>query len=108
MKRSNRMKAKLLGAIAIAIDLGLSCPAALVAQPAPLAPRTHSGATMMGARAHSLQAHVAQEIEKAKAAGKDVSGAQSDKDQADAALKAGHYRIAVEHYQAAEKALSGK
>jgi hypothetical protein len=63
---------------------------------------------MMGTKAASLQGQVAQEIDKAKAAGSDVTAAQNHKDQGDAALKIGHYRIAVAQYEAAQKALGAK
>lgn len=103
------MKPKLLSVLAIAATLALSVPAQSFAQQAPLPPpRTHSGPTMMSAKASSLQTQVADEIDKAKAAGSDVTTAQSHKDQGDAALKIGHYRIAVAQYEAARKALSTK
>ncbi len=103
------MKPKLLSVLATAAPLALWLPAQSFAQQAPLPPpRTHSGPTMMSAKANSLQAQVAQEIDKAKAAGTDVSTAQNHKDQGDAALKIGHYRIAVAQYEAAQKALPAK
>ena len=102
------MRNKLLSVIAIAAGLGLWCPAPSLAQPTSLPPVTHSRPTMMGAKAQSLQTQVAQEIDTAKAAGTDVRGAQQQKDEGDAALKTGHYRIAVGHYEAARKALAGK
>lgn len=83
-------------------------PSGALAQPrppVPLAPRMHSGPTMMSARAHTLKEKVAGEIAKAKAGGADVSAAEKHKTEGDAALAAGHYRIAVEHYEAAEKAM---
>jgi hypothetical protein len=103
------MKTKHVSVIAITAALALWLPAQSLAQPTSLPPpRTHSGPTMMGAKARSLQTQVAQEIEKAKAAGTDVSSAEQSKEQGDAALKAGHYRIAVAHYETAQKALPAK
>ena len=68
------MRGKLLSAIAIAVVLGLWCSAPALAQSTSLPLVTHSRPTMMGAKAQSLQTQVAQEIDKAKAAGTDVSG----------------------------------
>jgi uncharacterized membrane protein YccC len=103
------MKPKTLSVIALAAALALCFPVFSWAQSTPLPPpRTHSRPTRMGAKAQALQTNVAQEIEKEKAAGSNVTAAQKHKDQGDAALKIGHYRIAVEEYEAAQKALSTK
>jgi hypothetical protein len=103
------MRTKFLSVIAIAAALALGAPALSVAQTTPLPPpRTHTRPTRMGAKAQTLQTQVQQEIEKARAAGTNVTTAQHHKDQGDAALKIGHYRIAVEEYEAAQKALSAK
>jgi hypothetical protein len=76
------------------------------AQPTTLPPpRTHAGPTMMSIKAEKLQKDVAAEIAAAKAKGEDVSAAEKHQGEGDAALKAGHLRIAVAHYEAAEKAL---
>jgi hypothetical protein len=69
--------------------------------------RTHAGPTMMGARAHRMQEKVAADISKAKAEGKDVTEAEHHKTEGDQALADGHFRVAVQHFRAAEKALHG-
>lgn len=103
------MKPKLLGVLAMTATFASWFPTQSFAQQAPLPPpRTHSGPTMMGAKAASLQTQVAREIDQAKAGGTDVTAAQKKKDQGDAALKIGHYRIAVEQYEAAQKAPPSK
>jgi len=103
------MKPKLLSVLIMTAAFALWLPAQSFAQQTPLPPpRSHSGPTMMGAKAESMQTQVAQEIDKAKTAGTDVTAAQKHKDQGDAALKIGHYRIAVEQYAAARKALQAK
>ncbi len=103
------MKRNALSVLVVTAALALCVPVFSWAQSTPLPPpRTHSRPTRMGAKAQALQTQVAQEIEKAKAAGTDVAAAQKHKDQGDAALKIGHYRIAVEEYEAAQKAVSSR
>lgn len=94
-------------ALAATTIFGLGAAPA-IAQPTPLAPRTHSRATMMGLHAQEMQRTVASDIAAAKAKGADVSAAEKDKSEGDTALAAGHYRLAVEHYEAAQKALPAK
>jgi hypothetical protein len=103
------MKPKILSAVAIAAALALGAPTPSLAQSTALPPpRTHLRPTRMGAKAQALQTQVAQEIEKTKSSGTDVTAAQKHKSQGDAAFKIGHYRIAVEEYEAAQKALGSK
>jgi hypothetical protein len=62
----------------------------------------------MSIKASQLQQKLADDIEQAKAKGADVAAAEKHKTEGDAALKAGHLRIAVQHYEAGEKALPKK
>lgn len=80
-------------------------PAAVLAQNAPLPPRTHSGPTMMSAKAHQMADQTAADIAAAKSKGLDVKEAESYKSKGDQALNTGHWRIAVDEYEAAQKAL---
>jgi hypothetical protein len=59
----------------------------------------------MSIKAEKMQRDVGDQIAASKAKGQDVSEAEKHQTEGDAALKAGHLRIAVEHYEAAEKAL---
>ena len=59
----------------------------------------------MGKRAHDLAQQVDADIATAKGGIRDVTAAEQLKAQGDSALGAGHYRIAVERYQAAQKSL---
>jgi len=59
----------------------------------------------MSIKAEKMQRDVGDQIAAAKAKGQDVSEAAKHKAEGDAALKTGHLRIAVEHYEAAEKTL---
>jgi hypothetical protein len=77
-------------------------------QPTPLPPRTHSGPTMMGTKARAMQKRVADEIAQKKAGGRDVTQAEHHAAEGDSALTAGHYRVAIAHYEAAEAALNKK
>ena len=78
---------------------------ALAQNAEPLAPRTHSRVTMMDLKAHHLKDRVARGIAEAQRSGREVSAAQRYKSEGDSALDAGHFRIAVDRYEAAEKAL---
>ncbi len=88
-----------------AFSLG-SSPA--LAQSTPLPPVTHPRETRMSIRARQLQQKLADDIERAKAKGADVAAAEKNKAEGDAALKAGHLRIAVRHYEAGENVLPKK
>jgi hypothetical protein len=92
----------------VAATISLVCPLHSLAQPTSLPPRTHAGPTMMSAKAHDMEKRLADEIAKAKSGGTDVTEAEHLKAEGDAALGAGHYRIAVTDYEAAEKALGHK
>lgn len=59
----------------------------------------------MSIKARQLQQKLADDIQRAKAKGGDVAAAEKHKTEGDAALQAGHLRIAVHHYEAGEKAL---
>ncbi len=75
------------------------------AQPTPLPQMSHPRRTQMGIRAHELQRRLAGRIAKEKSKGADVSAAEKHKAEGDAALTAGHYRIAVQHYEEGERSL---
>ena len=97
-----------LSALLIGILLApalIGSTAALAQNAVPLPPRTHSGVTMMGLKAQHMKDHVAREIAQARENGRDVGMAQRYKSEGDSALDAGHFRIAVDRYEAAEKAL---
>jgi hypothetical protein len=103
--RPMTLKIRSLAVAALAVGLMLSGGIAH-AQPTTLPPpRTHAGPTAMSMKAEKLQHDVAAEIAAAKAKGQDVTVAEKHQDEGDAALKTGHLRIAVAHYEAAEKAL---
>lgn len=97
------LAAVLTGILVAPALMGRSTALAQTAEP--LAPRTHSRVTMMDLKAHHLKDHVAHEIAQAQQNGRDVSVAQRYKSEGDSALDAGHFRIAVDRYEAAEKAL---
>ncbi|GEM_PF-6835947 len=88
------------------LAVGFMLPGGIAhAQATSLPPRSHSGATLMSIKAEKMQHDVGDQIAAAKAKGRDVSEAERHKTEGDAALQAGHLRIAVEHYEAAEKTL---
>ncbi len=62
--------------------------------------------TAMGRRAHDLAKQVDAEITTARGRGQGVNDAEQLRAQGDSALAAGHYRIAVERYEAARKSLN--
>lgn len=92
-------------AAAVAFSFLALAPVPAVAQTTNLPPRTHSRETRMSIHAHQMQTRLTQEIKAARSHGKNVSLAQKHKDEGDRALETGHLRIAVEYYEAAEKAL---
>lgn len=61
----------------------------------------------MSLKARQMQQKLANDIEQAKSKGTDVAEAEKHKAEGDSALKAGHLRIAVHHYEAGEKVLTG-
>ena len=67
--------------------------------------RSHNGPTAMSIKAERLRHQVTDEIGAAKDKGADVSQADKHKSEGDAALAAGHLRIAVEDYEAARRVL---
>lgn len=100
------MKSNLRSMIVATLALGFAlCAGIAHAQATALPPRSHSGPTAMSVKAETLQHQVAGEILAARDKGQDVSAADKHKSEGDAALKAGHLRIAVEHYEAAQKSL---
>lgn len=80
-------------------------PVTVLAQNAPLPPRMHSGPTMMSAKAHQMADQTSADIAAAKSKGVNVKAAESYKSKGDQALNTGHWRIAVDEYEAAQKAL---
>lgn len=100
--RSRVLLAALLLASLLAASSGLSV---VLAQPTPLPQVTHTRETRMSIKARQLQQKLADDIERAKAKGTDVAAAERHKSDGDIALNAGHLRIAVQHYEAGEKAL---
>lgn len=103
MKSFPKTAGALLGAATFLL-LGLA-PLTAVAQTTNLPPRTHSRETRMSLKARELKARVSRDIAAAKSKGKDVSLAEKHRNEGDRALETGHLRIAVEYYEAAEKAL---
>jgi hypothetical protein len=100
------MKRNLRSMVVAALAAGLAlCAGVAHAQTTALPPRSHSGPTAMSIKAETLQHQVTGEILAAKDKGQDVSAADRHKSEGDAALKAGHLRIAVEDYEAAQKSL---
>jgi hypothetical protein len=94
-----------VGAVTAAFSVLALAPIPAAAQTSNLPPRTHTRETGMSLKAHEMQKRVAEEITAAKGKGENVSLAEKHKDEGDRALEAGHLRIAVEHYEAAQKAL---
>ena len=93
------------GAAAAALSMLTLGPIPALAQTTNLPPRTHAHETRMSIKAHEMKTRLEQEIPTAKSKGENVSLAEKHKSEGDRALEAGHLRIAVEHYEAAEKAL---
>jgi hypothetical protein len=89
----SQVRSRALAAVMILL-LGLSLSSSVLrAQPTTLPPApSHPRPTMMSMKAESLQKQVAVDIADAKAKGQDVTD----------------LRIAVEHYETAEKALKSK
>ncbi len=101
-----RARVRLFGAV---LFLGSFCwPPTVSAQPTPLPQVTHTRETRMSIRAKQLQRELAEQIAQEKAKGADVSAAEKHKSSGDSALSAGHLRIAVQEYEAGQKALSGQ
>ncbi len=96
----------LIAALLLASLLTAPCRLGVtLAQPTPLPQVTHPRETRMSLKARQLQQKLAADIERAKAKGGDVATAEKCKSDGDTALSAGHLRIAVQNYEAGEKAL---
>ncbi len=108
MEESREVRRRLISLLVALCLAGLFGQRVVVAQPTPLPQVSHPHETRMSIKARQLQQKLADDITQAKAKGIEVGEAEKHKSQGDAALSAGHLRIAVHEYEAGEKTLPGK